>query len=157
MKISFVQTGKTTENYINEGVSLYEKRIKKLVPFSILTTPAVKNRRNLKPEEIKNREGKLILDLLHDDDYIILLDEKGKEFTTAEMGSFLRRSFTGLRRNIVFVTGGAWGFSPEVYARADMKLALSKFTFPHQLVRLLFMEQLYRVLTLIEGLPYHHD
>jgi len=157
MKISFVQTGKTTENYINEGVSLYEKRIKKLVPFSILTTPAVKNRRNLKPEEIKNREGKLILDLLHDDDYIILLDEKGKEFTTAEMGSFLRRSFTGLRRNIVFITGGAWGFSPEVYARADMKLALSKFTFPHQLVRLLFMEQLYRVLTLIEGLPYHHD
>lgn len=157
MKISFVQTGKTTENYIAEGVSLYEKRIKKFLPFEIITTPALKNTRNLKPEEVKSREGKLLLDILPDDSFVILLDDRGKEFTTSELASFIRRSFAGLRRNIVFVSGGAWGFSPEAYERADMKLSLSKLTFPHQLVRLLFMEQMYRVLTVIEGIPYHHE
>ncbi|MFO7574137.1 MAG: 23S rRNA (pseudouridine(1915)-N(3))-methyltransferase RlmH, partial [Bacteroidales bacterium] len=88
---------------------------------------------------------------------VILLDERGKEFTTNELASFIRISFTGLRRNIAFVCGGAWGFSQEIYSRADMRLSLSKLTFPHQLVRLLFIEQLYRVLTIIEGLPYHHE
>lgn len=157
MKISFIQTGKTTERYIAEGVSLYEDRIVKFVPFNILTTPALKNTRNMNPEEVKSREGRMLLDIIPADAYVILLDERGKEFTTAELASFVRRSFTGLRRNISFVCGGAWGFSQEVYSRADMRLSLSKLTFPHQLVRLLFMEQLYRVLTLIEGFPYHHD
>ena len=157
MKIFFVQTGKTTEKYIAEGISLYEKRIKKFLPFKIITTTSLKSTRNLNPEEVKSREGKLLLDVLSKDDYVILLDERGKEFTTAELASFVRRSFIVLRRNIVFVSGGAWGFSPEVYSRADMKLSLSKLTLPHQLVRLLFLEQLYRVLTLIEGIPYHHE
>jgi 23S rRNA (pseudouridine1915-N3)-methyltransferase len=157
MKISFIQTGKTTERYIAEGISLYENRIGKFVPFNIITTPALKNTRNMKPEDVKGREGVLLLDMLASDDYVILLDERGKEFTTNELASFIRISFSGLRRNIAFVCGGAWGFSQAVYSRADMRLSLSKLTFPHQLVRLLFMEQLYRVLTIIEGFPYHHE
>lgn len=157
MKISFVQTGKTTESYIAEGVSLYEKRINRFLPFNIITIPGLRNTRSLKPDDVRVKEGRQLLDTLPEDSFVILLDERGKEFTTTEFASFIRRSFTGLRRNIVFVSGGAWGFSPEVYSRADMRLSLSKLTFPHQLVRLLFMEQMYRVLTLIEGIPYHHE
>ncbi|MBE0675821.1 MAG: 23S rRNA (pseudouridine(1915)-N(3))-methyltransferase RlmH [Bacteroidales bacterium] len=157
MKVLFVQTGKTSEKYIAEGVSVYEPRIKRYIPFETITIPVIKNARNLTPDEVKRKEGKLLLDMLPDDVYVVLLDERGTEMTTSELASFMRRSLSVLRRNICFVTGGAWGFSPEVYARADMKLALSRLTFPHQLVRLLFVEQLYRVFSLIEGTPYHHE
>lgn len=157
MKINFVQTGKTTEQHVAEGVAMYEARIKRFISFEIVTIPALKNIRSLGAEDVKKREGVQLLAWLPSDSFVILLDEKGKEFSTVEFASFMRRSISNLRKNIVFVSGGAWGFSPEVYDRADMKLSLSRLTFPHQLVRLLFTEQLYRVFSLIEGNPYHHE
>jgi 23S rRNA (pseudouridine1915-N3)-methyltransferase len=157
MKIVLIQTGKTTENYISEGADIYITRIKRYTPFEVVTLPDLKNTRGLPPDEVKKREGAKQLEFAGADSFLILLDERGTEYTTMEFASFLRRSVSNLRKNIVFLTGGAWGFSPEVYKRADMKLSLSKLTLPHQLVRLLFLEQLYRVLTVIEGDPYHHE
>lgn len=157
MKINFVQTGKTTEQHVAEGVAIYEARIKRYISFEIITMPALKNIRSLTADDVKKREGVQLLAWLPSDSFVILLDEKGKEFSTVEFASFMRRSISNLRKNIVFVSGGAWGFAPEVHDRADMKLSLSRLTFPHQLVRLLFTEQLYRVFSLIEGNPYHHE
>jgi 23S rRNA (pseudouridine1915-N3)-methyltransferase len=157
MRINFVQTGKTTEQHVAEGVAIYEARIKRYISFEITTMPSLKKIRSLTADEVKKREGAQLLNWLPADAYVILLDEKGKEFSTAEFAAFMRRSVSNLRKNIVFVSGGAWGFAPEVYDRADMRLSLSRLTFPHQLVRLLFMEQLYRVFSLIEGNPYHHE
>ncbi|MDX9930483.1 MAG: 23S rRNA (pseudouridine(1915)-N(3))-methyltransferase RlmH [Bacteroidales bacterium] len=157
MKLVFIQTGKTTEKHVAEGVSLYHDRIRKITNFELVTLPGLKSTGKLGSSEVKRREGKQLLEFLPEDSYLILLDDKGREFTTSELAAFMKRSLTIIRRNIVFVAGGAWGFSPEVYSRAEMKLSLSRLTFPHQLVRLLFMEQLYRVLTIIEGTPYHHE
>ena len=157
MKINFVQTGKTTEQHVAEGVAIYEARIKRYISFEIITMPALKNIRSLTADDVKKREGVQLLAWLPSDSFVILLDEKGKEFSTVEFASFMRRSISNLRKNIVFVSGGAWGFAPDVHDRADMKLSLSRLTFPHQLVRLLFTEQLYRVFSLIEGNPYHHE
>lgn len=157
MKIIFIQTGKTTEKYLAEGVDLYTARIKRYATFEIITLPALKSTRGLTPDEVKKREGKKQMDAVGEDSYLILLDERGTEYSTMEFATFIRRSASNLRKNIVFLSGGAWGFSPDIYKRADMKMSLSRLTFPHQLVRLLFTEQLYRVLTVIEGDPYHHE
>ncbi|MBM3419826.1 MAG: 23S rRNA (pseudouridine(1915)-N(3))-methyltransferase RlmH [Bacteroidetes bacterium] len=157
MKVYFIQTGKTSEKHVADGVEQYVARIRRSIPFETITVPAVRNSRAMPAEEVKKREGQAIMSVIPSDSYVILLDERGTEYSTTEFASFMRRSLSGTRRNICFVSGGAWGFSQEAYGRADMKLSLSKLTFPHQLVRLLFMEQLYRVLTLIEGKPYHHE
>lgn len=157
MKIFLIQTGKTTEKYLIEGVDLYTSRIKRYATFEIVTLPGLKSTRGLTPDEVKKREGIKQLEAVGAESYLILLDEKGSEYSTIEFATLIRRSATNLRKNIVFMVGGAWGFSPEVYKRADMKMSLSRLTFPHQLVRLLFIEQLYRVLTVIEGDPYHHE
>jgi len=157
MKIFFVQTGKTTENYVNEGTLLYTERIKRYTPFELVTLPGLKSTKGLSPDDVKKREGQQQLEYVDKNSYLILLDEHGKEFTTLELASFISHSLTNLRKNIVFLSGGAWGFSPDVHKRGDMKLSLSRLTFPHQLVRILFLEQIYRALTVIEGDPYHHE
>ena len=107
--------------------------------------------------ELKEKEGKKILESLKEGDYTVLLDEKGKEFRTVEFSSWLGNRLIQPPKRLVFVVGGAWGFAEEVYNKADMKLSLSKMTFPHQLVRLIFTEQLYRAFTIIRGEPYHHE
>jgi len=157
MKIIFIQTGKTTEKYVREATEIYSERIKRYTPFEIVTLPGLKTTKGLSPDEVKKREGQQQLDYVGNESYVILLDEHGTEYSTMEFATFLRRSLTNLRKNLVFLSGGAWGFSPEVQKRADMKLSLSRLTFPHQLVRILFLEQVYRVLTVIEGDPYHHE
>jgi 23S rRNA (pseudouridine1915-N3)-methyltransferase len=157
MKIALLQTGKTTEKYINEGVELYSARIRKYAGFSIITIPDLKDTRNMPPEEQKKKEGRKISGALGKNDYIILLDERGKEFRTLEFAGWLEKRSMMPGKRIVFVTGGPWGFSEEVLNLADFRLSLSKMTFPHQLVRLLFIEQLYRAFTIIKGEPYHHD
>ena len=103
------------------------------------------------------KEGKKIIQSVGVDDYVVLLDEKGKELRTVEFSAWMEKIFMLPKKRIVFVIGGPWGFSDEVYNRADFKMSLSKMTFPHQLVRLLFLEQLYRVFTIIKGEPYHHE
>jgi 23S rRNA (pseudouridine1915-N3)-methyltransferase len=157
MKITLLQTGKTTDKHVAELVDLYTNRIKKYSVFEIITLPDVKNTKNMPVQEQKIKEAKKIIQSITDDDYIILLDEKGKEFRTVEFSGALKKMFFLPKKRIVFVIGGPWGFSEEVYARADYKMSLSKMTFPHQLVRLLFLEQLYRVFSIIKGEPYHHE
>jgi len=157
MKITLLQTGKTTDKHISELVDLYANRIKKYSVFEIKTLPDVKNTRNMPVQEQKIKEAAKILQTITDDDYVVLLDEKGKELRTAEFSGIMEKMFFIPKKRIVFVIGGPWGFSDAVYVRADYKLALSKMTFPHQLVRLLFLEQLYRIFTIIKGEPYHHE
>jgi 23S rRNA (pseudouridine1915-N3)-methyltransferase len=157
MKITLMQTGKTTDEHIAELVDLYATRIKKYSAFEIVTLPELKNTKNMPVQEQKSKEATKIIQSLTDDDYVILLDENGKELRTIEFSGALEKMFFLPKKRIVFIIGGPWGFSEEVYARADYKLSLSKMTFPHQLVRLLFLEQLYRVFTIIKGEPYHHE
>src|SRR5450759_380714 len=157
MKIALLQTGKTTDKHISEVADLYTNRIKKYSGFEILTLPELKNAANMPVPEQKVREGLKILSSLNSDDYIILLDERGKEYRTVDFSMLLEKIFMFPKKRIVFIIGGPWGFSDEVYKRADLKMSLSQMTFPHQLVRLLFLEQLYRVFTIIKGDPYHHE
>lgn len=157
MKISLLQTGKTTGKYISEGIEEYSARIRKYAGFEILTIPELKNTRNMPVSEQKIKESNRVIQLLDNEDYVIVLDEKGREFTTAGFSEQLMKIFMLSKKRVVFVIGGPWGFSEEVYKRADLRMSLSKLTFSHQLVRLLFAEQLYRVLTVIKGDPYHHE
>jgi 23S rRNA (pseudouridine1915-N3)-methyltransferase len=157
MKIILLLTGKTTDKNVSALVDLYSSRIKKYSVFEIITLPELKNTKNMPVQEQKIKEAAKILQSIVDDDYVILLDEKGKEFRTAEFSAFVEKLFFLPKKRIVFIIGGPWGFSDEVYARTDYKMSLSKMTFPHQLVRLLFLEQLYRVFTIIKGESYHHE
>jgi 23S rRNA (pseudouridine1915-N3)-methyltransferase len=157
MKITLLQTGKTTDKNIAEVADNYTSRIKKYSIFEIITLPDIKNARNMPVQEQKIKEGKKLIQSLSTDDYVILLDEKGKELRTIEFSLWFEKLFMFPKKRIVFVIGGAWGFSEEVYSRAEFRMSLSKMTFPHQLVRLLFLEQLYRVFTIIKGEPYHHE
>jgi len=157
MKITLLQTGKTTDKNIVEIMRVYSARIRKYTGFEIITLTDVKNTKNMPVSEQKIKEGKKILQSLCNDDYVIILDERGMELRTIELADRLNRIFMLPKKKAVFVIGGPWGFSEDVYNRADFKLSLSKMTFPHQLVRLLFLEQLYRVFTILNGEPYHHD
>jgi 23S rRNA (pseudouridine1915-N3)-methyltransferase len=157
MKITLLQTGKTTDKHISELVDLYSNRIKKYTGFEIITIPDVKNTKNMPVQEQRTKEATKIIQSVTDDDYIILLDERGKELRTLEFSGTLEKMFFLPKKRIVFIIGGPWGFSEAVYKRADYKMSLSKMTYPHQLVRLLFLEQLYRVFTIIKGEPYHHE
>jgi 23S rRNA (pseudouridine1915-N3)-methyltransferase len=157
MKIALLQTGKTTDKHISELADMYAARIKRYSGFLIITLPDLKNAGNMPVAEQKIKEGIKILQSVSNEDFVILLDERGKEFRTIEFSGMIAKVLMLPKKRIVFVIGGPWGFSEEVYYRADLKMSLSKMTFPHQLVRLLFLEQLYRVFTIIKGEPYHHE
>jgi len=157
MRITLLQTGKTTERYVSEGLDLFAGRISRFCSFGIVTVPDLKNTRNMPAAEQKIREGRKILELTGNGDYIILLDERGSSFSTSEFAEWLEGKMMVKAKRLIFITGGAWGFSDEVYHAASATISLSRMTFPHQLVRLLFAEQLYRAFTIIKGIPYHHE
>lgn len=157
MKIALLQVGKTAEKYLTEGISIFEGRLRKYAVFEIFTIPDIRNTRNMTATELKAREGDKILKFFKNDDYIVILDDKGKEFSTIEFSSWIEKTMILQKKRLVFVIGGAWGFSDEVYKKADMRLSLSRLTFSHQMVRLLFLEHLYRTFTVIKGEPYHHE
>jgi len=157
MKIALLQTGKTSERYLMEGIAIFEERIRKYSSFEIITVPDIKRTHSLPEQEQKIREGEQTLRFFRNEDYIVLLDGKGKELSTVEFSSWLEKSFMLQKKRILFVIGGAWGFSGEVRKKADMSLSLSRLTFSHQMVRLLFLEQLYRAFTIMKGEPYHHE
>jgi len=157
MKIALIQTGKTTDRNISDVAELYRSRINKYCVFEIITLPDQKNTRSMPVEEQKLKEARRMLQAISSDDYVILLDEKGKEMRTIEFSGLMEKNLMLPRKRIVFMIGGPWGFSDEVYSKAGLKISLSKMTFPHQLVRLLFLEQLYRAFTIIKGEPYHHE
>ena len=157
MKITLIQTGKTVSGYISEGIGDFSSRIKKYIGFDIITVPDLKNTKNMPFGDQKVKEGKAIMQVIGNDDYVVSLDERGREFTTLELTDQVRRIFLLSKKRLVFIIGGPWGLSEEVTGRSDLVVSLSQLTFPHQLVRLLFIEQLYRVLTIIKGDPYHHQ
>ena len=149
--------GRTTTPYICEGIELFTKRIQHFAPFEIATIADVKSTKTMTPDMQKRLEGQQILSRLSTSDHVILLDERGREYTSREFAAMVeQRALAGVK-NLVFVVGGPYGFSEEVYARANGKISFSKMTFPHELIRLIFVEQLYRAHTILNNLPYHHD
>jgi 23S rRNA (pseudouridine1915-N3)-methyltransferase len=157
MKIALMQTGKTTEKHVSEGVEIYSARIRKYCSFEVITIPDLKNSRNIPVQEQKTKEGRRVLQSIGKDDFVVLLDEKGKELRTVEFAKWIEKRSMVPGKRVVFIIGGPWGFSEEVKEVADYKLSLSKMTFPHQLVRLLFVEQIYRAFSILKGEPYHHE
>jgi 23S rRNA (pseudouridine1915-N3)-methyltransferase len=157
VKIVLLLTGKTSEKYISEGVNNYADRLQKYSVFEIVTLPEIRNTKKMPVKEQKEREGENIIKFIKSDDYVVALDERGKEFTTMELSEKLEKIFMLQKKRILFVIGGPYGFSERVSGRADLRLSLSRLTFSHQVVRLLFMEQLYRLFTVLKGEPYHHE
>ncbi len=157
MKVILIIVGKTDFKYLEEGIHLYLSRIIHYLPFEIITIKDLKKGRTISPELVKENEGKEILNKIEPIDFVILLDEKGNEYTSVKFAKYIEnKTITGTRK-LIFVIGGAYGYSENVYKRANDKISLSKMTFSHQIVRLIFMEQLYRALTIIKGEPYHHE
>lgn len=156
MKVKLIVVGKTDQNYLIEGFSIYENRLKRYIHFESIIIPALKNAKNLSVQEQKDREGELIIQSIHSSDLLILLDEKGVEYSSLEFAKFIQRNMNNAIKSLVFVVGGPFGFSDEVYKRSSKKISLSKMTFSHQMVRLFFVEQLYRAMTIQKGEPYHH-
>ena len=157
MRISLVTVGKTDVKWVREGLDLYAGRLSHYVPFTLEEIPELKNAASLTRDRIKEKEGELILKRIKDTDEVILLDERGKELRSVELASLLEGKLSRGVRDLVFVVGGAYGFSQKVYERADACLSLSRMTFSHQMVRTIFAEQLYRAFTIIKGEPYHHE
>jgi 23S rRNA (pseudouridine1915-N3)-methyltransferase len=156
MKTILILVGKTTDKHFQAGISDYTARIGHYMPFDIVTIPELKNTKSLSEEQQKTMEGELILKQLQPSDTLVLLDEHGKELRSIELAKWLEQKQQTARR-LVFVIGGPYGFSDDVYARANEKMSLSKLTFSHQMVRLVFTEQIYRACTIIKGEPYHHE
>ena len=157
MKVKLVLIGKTDLNYLKEGINEYEKRLKHYLPFEIVVIPDLKNTKKLSEDQQKQKEGELILGQIKDGDFTVLLDEKGKEFSSVEFSKFIEKQMISGLRNLIFVVGGPYGFSDKIYKRANTKISLSRMTFSHQMVRMIFLEQLYRAMTIIKGEPYHHN
>ena len=157
MKITLLTVGKTDRDWVKQGIDIYTSRLKHYIPFSINEIPELKNVSALSKDQIKVREGELILKNVKPTDDVILMDEHGKEYTSVDFASFLQKKISYEGKDIVFVIGGAYGFSDDVYRRANGKISLSKMTFSHQMVRAIFAEQLYRAFTIMRGEPYHHE
>lgn len=157
MKITLLTVGKTDKAWVRQGLDIYVSRLKHYVPFSVVEIPELKNVSALTKDQIKVREGELILKSIKPSDDLILLDERGKEYTSLELAKVIQDKMTYAGKDIVYVIGGAYGFSDAVYRRADSKMSLSRMTFSHQMVRAIFAEQIYRAFTIIKGEPYHHE
>ena len=156
MKTELIVVGKTTNKHFIAAINDYLERIGHYMPFSVTVIPELRNAKSLSQQQQKDKEGEAILRLLQPSDTVVLLDERGKEPRSIERADWLQRQQQTARR-LVFIIGGPYGFSQQVYSRADSMLSLSRMTFSHQMVRLIFVEQLYRACTIIKGEPYHHE
>ena len=156
MKILLLVIGKTDDDYLITGIKKYVGRLGHYVSFEMKEIPDIRNRKTLSEEQQKKSESFLLLSQFQAGDYIILLDENGKQFTSVEFSENLEKLMASGSKRIVFVIGGPYGFSQDVYAKANAKMSLSPMTFSHQMVRLIFVEQLYRAFTILKGEPYHH-
>lgn len=156
MKITLLVVGKTTDSHIEVLIQEYQKRLTHYVPFTLQVIPELKNTKALTSEQQKQAEGELILRTITPATDLILLDEHGKEYRSIEFADYIQKRMSS-GRDVVFVVGGPYGFSEAVYQRANGKISLSKMTFSHQMVRLFFVEQIYRAMTILRGEPYHHE
>lgn len=156
MKITLLVVGKTTDTNIQTLLQDYQKRLGHYIPFSLTVIPELKNTKSLTSEQQKQAEGELILRNITASTDMILLDERGKEFRSVEFADYVQKKMSS-GRDVVFVVGGPYGFSEAVYQRANGQISLSQMTFSHQMVRLFFVEQIYRAMTILRGEPYHHE
>jgi 23S rRNA (pseudouridine1915-N3)-methyltransferase len=157
MKITLITIGKTEDSYLSQGIEIYTKRLKHYVPFRILEVPELKNTKNLSREQQKIKEAELIFKNISNTDYVILLDENSQELSSRQFSGFINKKMVGGQQHLIFIVGGPYGFSKEVYDRSNEMISFSKMTFSHQMIRLFFAEQLYRAYTILKGEPYHHD
>ncbi len=157
MKIKVICIGKTGKNFLVDGEKEYLNRLKHYTKVEKVELPDIKNARKLSQDQVKTEEGKALLKLIDAGDQVILLDEKGKNYSSEHFAEFLQKRFNQGGKCVVFVIGGAYGFSEELYHRAQGKLSLSSMTFSHQMIRMIFFEQLYRAMTIQKGEPYHHS
>ncbi len=157
MRISLIVVGKTTNKDIISLIDEYTKRTRHYISFDINVIPELKNTKNLSVEQQKTTEGDLIIKQLQAGDHIVLLDERGKEMRSVEFAEWISHKMNTLNKRLVFIIGGPYGFSQKVYETANEKLSLSKMTFSHQMIRLIFIEQVYRAMTILKGEPYHHE
>ena len=157
MKITLLTVGKTNELSFKNAISDYQKRLKFYIPFEIEEIPELKNNKNIPEEVQKQKEGELILKHLMEGDEVILLDDKGDAYTSTRFANYLEKKMIAGNKRLIFVVGGPYGFSKDVYRRANGKVSLSPMTFSHQMVRLVFTEQLYRAMTILRGEGYHHE
>jgi 23S rRNA (pseudouridine1915-N3)-methyltransferase len=157
MNINLTVIGKTDSSFVSEGYEEYFKRIKRYLKFEFKVIRDIKNSGSLDENVQKKMEGEKILEGISALDVVVLLDENGKEFSSREFAGFISKQMNASVKNLIFVVGGPYGFSEEVYKRANYKISLSRMTFSHQLIRLIFAEQLYRAFAIINNEPYHHD
>lgn len=157
MKILLIVVGKTDQKWLIDGIGQYTGRLTHFAQFEMQVIPDIRNTKNMDFQTQKVREGELILNLLQPSDDVYLLDDKGKEMTSPEMASWLEKRMAQSTKRLVFIIGGPYGFSPDVYSHVPGRLSLSKMTFSHQMVRLIFVEQLYRAFSILNNLPYHHE
>ncbi len=149
--------GKTDEDFYAQAMEIFRKRLSHYLPFDMEFVPDVKNTKNLSEKEQKNLEGEALLNRIQQGDYVVLLDDKGNQYSSVEFSRFIEKKLYSVPKRLIFVVGGPYGFPDEVYRRANEKLSLSRMTFTHQMVRLVFVEQLYRAMTILNGEPYHHE
>lgn len=157
MKICLWVIGKTDADYIQTGIQEYEKRLRRYIGYEMKVLPDVKNTKHMSEAIQKEKEGALLLEQLLPTDEVILLDERGKQYASTEFSAFLAQKMLSGVKRVVFVIGGPYGFSEEIYRRANALVSLSRMTFSHQMVRLIFVEQIYRAMTIMKGEPYHHE
>ncbi len=157
MKITLLAIGKTNAKYLHEGIEQYTKRLSHYIPFEFKILPDVKTTKGLTQEKQKELEGQMFLGAIQSGDMVVLLDERGKEMTSRDFSAYIDKKMVTVPKNLIFVIGGPYGFSTEMYNRANEKVSLSKMTFSHEMIRLFFIEQIYRAMTILKGEPYHHD
>ncbi|MBR3478708.1 MAG: 23S rRNA (pseudouridine(1915)-N(3))-methyltransferase RlmH [Bacteroidaceae bacterium] len=157
MKVNLILVGKTTSKMFQSIIEDYSERVKHYTPFEVTVIPELKNTKSLSQEQQKQMEGEQILRQLQESDHVVLLDEHGQELRSIEFATWISKKQQAVSRRLVFVIGGPYGFSPTIYQRANEKLSLSKMTFSHQMVRMIFIEQLYRAFTILKGEQYHHE
>ena len=157
MKIELLVIGKTDADYLQKGIAEYEKRLTRYITYEMRVIPDIKNSKNMSESVQKEREGELILAQIQTSDFVVLLDEHGKSYSSVKFARFLEQKMVAGTKKLILVVGGPYGFSEAVYKRANDKISLSEMTFSHQMVRLIFTEQLYRAMTILKGEPYHHE
>lgn len=157
MKITLLAIGKTNAKYLQEGIEQYTKRLSHYIPFELKILPDVKTTKALTTDKQKEMEGEMFMSAIQQGDWVTLLDERGKDFTSRDFASYIDKKMITIPKNLIFIIGGPYGFSKAMYDRANEKLSLSKMTFSHEMIRLFFVEQIYRAMTILKGEPYHHD
>ncbi len=157
MLVHLICIGKTGKKFLEEGENEYLTRLKHYVPFKFTQIPDIKGAKNLSELQIKEKEGQLLIQYFETNDEVYLLDENGEQFSSMKFAQFFQNKFNKGKKNLFFIVGGPYGFSDELYKRANGKISLSKMTFSHQMIRLFFIEQVYRAMTILKNEPYHHQ